>query len=64
MRHSTSLERRIRKLRTSKGEFAEAGLALGVRVCDPTADVRLVRFCLSLPDSQFVGPAGQPRWLG
>ncbi len=59
----TSLERRIRKLRTSKGEFAEAGVALGVRVCDPTADLRLVRFCLSLPDSQFVGPAEQRRWL-
>jgi asparagine synthase (glutamine-hydrolysing) len=59
----TSLERRIRKLRTSKGEFAEAGVAHGIRVCDPTADLRLVRFCLSLPDSQFVGAAGQPRWL-
>jgi asparagine synthase (glutamine-hydrolysing) len=50
-------------LRASRGEFAETGLASGVTVCDPTADLRLVRFCLALPDAQFAGPRGEGRWL-
>ena len=57
------LASRLRMLRAPKGEFAEAGVAHGVTVADPTADLRLVRFCLSLPDAQFVGPRGETRWL-
>jgi asparagine synthase (glutamine-hydrolysing) len=54
---------RARMLGAVKGEFGETGAAHGITVCDPTADWRVVRFCLSLPEDQFLGPHGERRWL-
>jgi asparagine synthase (glutamine-hydrolysing) len=57
------VDERVHVLRTARGALAEAGLAFGVDVRDPTADLRVVRFCLSLPTSEFLGPNGEGRWL-
>jgi asparagine synthase (glutamine-hydrolysing) len=35
----------------------------GVKIKDPTADVRLLEFCLSLPNEMFFGPKGETRYL-
>jgi asparagine synthase (glutamine-hydrolysing) len=47
------------------GSFhAELGAACGLRVTDPTADPRVVSFCLSVPDHIFIDPqTGTDRWL-
>lgn len=37
--------------------YAQVGAATGVHITDPTADPRLLEFCLSIPDSVFVDPA-------
>jgi asparagine synthase (glutamine-hydrolysing) len=34
------------------------GSAFGFEIRDPTADVRLLDFCLGLPEEQFIGPEG------
>ena len=34
--------------------WQESGLAHGMDICDPTFDKRLMTFCLSIPNSQFV----------
>ncbi len=42
----------------------EIGAAYGLDVRDPTADVRLLTFCLSVPDHIFIDPkTGMDRWL-
>lgn len=44
--------------------WAAMGAAFGLRVCDPTADARVLAFMLSVPDAVFIDPAsGQDRWL-
>jgi asparagine synthase (glutamine-hydrolysing) len=40
----------------------EAGAAYGLEVRDPTGDIRLVEFCVSVPEEQWIR-AGQTRWL-
>lgn len=35
----------------------------GFRTKDPTADLRLIEFCLSLPNEMFFGPNGENRYL-
>jgi asparagine synthase (glutamine-hydrolysing) len=40
----------------------ETGAAYGLEVRDPTADSRLLEFCLGTPDDQFTR-RGQDRWL-
>jgi asparagine synthase (glutamine-hydrolysing) len=46
------------------GTHAQLGAAAGIEVTDPTADPRLLEFCLSTPDAIFVDPAsGTNRWL-
>jgi asparagine synthase (glutamine-hydrolysing) len=40
----------------------EAGAGYALDVADPTVDVRLLEFCLSIPDEQFEG-GPQDRWL-
>jgi asparagine synthase (glutamine-hydrolysing) len=62
-RTRSGLEQRVRVLRASTGELAEAGAAHGVDVRDPTSDLRVVRFCLSTPEAQFLGPRAEGRWL-
>jgi asparagine synthase (glutamine-hydrolysing) len=43
---------------------AELGTACGLRVTDPTADPRVLSFCMSVPDKIFIDPqSGQDRWL-
>jgi asparagine synthase (glutamine-hydrolysing) len=44
------------------GEYSAAANAMGIEVRDPTADVRLIEFCLSLPENQFLRD-GKKRWL-
>jgi asparagine synthase (glutamine-hydrolysing) len=51
--------------RSSSGAtWAEFGAAFGLEVRDPTADARLLAFCLSVPDRVFIDPVtGVDRWL-
>ena len=42
--------------------FAADNAAAGLETRDPTCDVRLVEFCLSIPDDQYLR-GGQDRWL-
>ena len=44
------------------GLFAGCQAIFGLDVRDPTADTRLVEFCLSLPEDQYLRN-GQSRWL-
>lgn len=44
------------------GEYSVAANAVGVETRDPTADVRLIEFCLTLPETQFLRE-GKQRWL-
>lgn len=45
-------------------KWAEMGAAFGLEVRDPTADPRLLRYCLSIPDHWFVDPhTGTERYL-
>jgi asparagine synthase (glutamine-hydrolysing) len=48
--------------RYDNGEYQAGANVAGLEVRDPTADLRLIKFCLSVPDSQYLGQ-GQPRWL-
>jgi asparagine synthase (glutamine-hydrolysing) len=48
---------------SASGAFLhEIGAAYGVEMRDPTADLRLVEFCLAIPADQFVRD-GRTRWL-
>jgi len=57
-----------RKMRVSmltrgdNADYAAASNVAGLEVRDPTADLRLVEFCLSVPEEQFLRN-GQTRWL-
>jgi asparagine synthase (glutamine-hydrolysing) len=43
---------------------AEMGAAAGLEIRDPTADVRVLAFCFSIPDTVFMDSAtGLDRWL-
>ncbi len=46
----------------SEGVIAGLEARFGIQTRDPTADARVVEFCLSLPADQFCRDA-QPRWL-
>lgn len=66
---SALLEPRAQRLRLLLPEinpfgatWHEAGAAHGLRVVDPTADVRLMELCLSIPDAQYARGA-HDRWL-
>ncbi len=44
--------------------WAEVGAATGAQIVDPTADPRVLRFALSIPDRVFIDPAtGLDRWV-
>ena len=44
--------------------YAELGAAYGLEIRDPTADVRVIQFALSVPDEIFIDPDnGTNRWL-
>lgn len=62
-RASPGFDERVRVLRTARGALAETGVAFGVDVRDPTGDLRVVRYCLSIPEARFIGPEGEGRWL-
>ncbi len=47
---------------TIEGVFAGLEARSGLEIRDPTADVRLAEFCLSLPENQFCRD-GRRRWL-
>jgi asparagine synthase (glutamine-hydrolysing) len=40
----------------------EVGVGFGLELRDPTADRRVIEFCMAIPDSQF-GRRGRNRWL-
>ncbi len=48
--------------RQDNGEVSAAANALGLERRDPTSDLRLLEFCLSVPDHQYLRK-GQTRWL-
>jgi len=59
-------EARFRMIKPGKsiGGFLwqESGSGFGIDVRDPTCDKRLMEFCLSIPDDQYVRN-GRDRWL-
>jgi asparagine synthase (glutamine-hydrolysing) len=62
------LEHRYRMLlpgrSTAGATYAELGAAYGLEVRDPTADVRVLQFALSVPDAIFIDPqTATNRWL-
>lgn len=48
--------------RLDNGDYSTAANAAGLETRDPTADRRLIEFCLAVPDQQYLR-AGQTRWL-
>jgi asparagine synthase (glutamine-hydrolysing) len=54
---------RIQLLLESGARLAETAAAHELSICDPTVDVRVIKYCLAVPDDQFVHPTGGPRWL-
>jgi asparagine synthase (glutamine-hydrolysing) len=44
------------------GDYNALANAYGIEVRDPTADVRLIEFCLAVPESQYLG-GGHFKWL-
>ncbi len=64
----TPVADRLRTLRPGRlvvGDvYSRMSAAFGVDTRDPTADVRVVRYALSVPDRVFIDPAtGTDRWL-
>lgn len=47
---------------TENGDYNALANTFGIEMRDPTADVRLIEFCLAIPESQYVG-GGQFKWL-
>ena len=45
-----------------KGDYNALANTYGLEVRDPTADLRLIEFCLAVPESQYLG-GGQTKWL-
>ena len=46
------------------GYYHALGKALGITITDPTADARVLEYCLSVPDAVFLDPeTGLDRWL-
>jgi len=48
--------------RMDAGEYAASANVLGLEVRDPTRDLRLLEYCLAVPDNQYLRN-GQTRWL-
>ena len=48
--------------RFDNGDYQAAANAVGLERRDPTADRRLIEFCLAVPDRQYLRN-GQTRWL-
>lgn len=44
------------------GDYNALANTFGLEMRDPTADVRLIEFCLAIPESQYIG-GGQFKWL-
>jgi len=54
---------RIELLLEPGSRLAESAAAHGLSIRDPTQDLRVVKYCLSVPEDQFVDPTGGSRWL-
>jgi asparagine synthase (glutamine-hydrolysing) len=68
MRASSPREQRYQILKPGRSTigavYAELGAAYGLEFRDPTADVRVIEFALSVPDEIFIDPhSGINRWL-
>lgn len=48
--------------RLDNGEYSAAANVAGLEMRDPTSDLRLIEFCLAMPDAQYLRD-GQSRWL-
>lgn len=56
-------QQRIQSLNMMEnGDYNALANTYGLEMRDPTADVRLIEFCLAVPESQYVGD-GQFKWL-
>jgi asparagine synthase (glutamine-hydrolysing) len=64
---SPRLERQhiLKPGRSNLGSFYSAiGTSIGLAITDPTADPRVLEYCLSVPDHIFIDPkTGDDRWL-
>jgi asparagine synthase (glutamine-hydrolysing) len=65
---ATPLEERCRLLMPGRSKIgarhSENGAAYGLEILDPSADVRVLAFTLSIPDHIFIDPkTGMDRWL-
>jgi len=58
--HTTPLEQRFAIIKPGRSIggalWHESGAAFGIEVRDPTQDIRLVNYCLSIPDHLFTDP--------
>lgn len=54
---------RRQRLRMPASAMSERGLGLGISVLDPSLDLRVVRFCLSVPHREYSNNTGQSRLL-
>ncbi len=68
MRNRTARDLRLSIINPGRSLLGSGGAALGgwfgLDVRDPTADVRVLEFSLSVPEAVFRGPGdGTPRWL-
>lgn len=64
LRHrSSSIMARTSMLRSIWLEGGDVRLKYGLEIRRPTIDDRVIRYCFSLPPSQWVGPSGESRWL-
>lgn len=56
-------QQRIQALnKMENGDYSALANTYGVEVRDPTADLRLIEFCLAVPESQYLG-GGHFKWL-
>ncbi|MFB9868666.1 asparagine synthetase B family protein [Vreelandella sulfidaeris] len=56
-------QQRIQAMQTMEnGDYNALANTYGLEMRDPTADVRLIEFCLAVPESQYVGD-GHFKWL-
>jgi asparagine synthase (glutamine-hydrolysing) len=67
--HTAMVDARAQRLKvllpdmsTNGALWHEKAAAFGLEVRDPTADVRLLEFCLGIPDEQYAR-GGRDRWL-
>lgn len=56
-------QQRVQALnKMENGDYNALANTYGIEMRDPTADLRLIEFCLAVPESQYLGN-GQFKWL-